>query len=123
MNIPAPEYTGSTDYSDIVSEGMVETRNRWVHIKVTVTPSKETEKAYYGMIRVDEVIPGEKNELFYKSSITSWVPKSMADNPWWILTKKFDETRKVANRVFDKNKPVLIDKDEYDPYLAAEEYG
>lgn len=108
-----------TDYSEIKSGGMINTFGGWIEIQTTVLPYRETEKAYYALIRVDEIIDGEF-ELFYRSSKTSWIPKSMVDNVWWICKNKFDETRKVSNRVFTKKENYSKDSD-YDPYKTQQE--
>ena len=38
-------------------------------------------------------------ELFKKEN--TWIPKSMADNVWWICTKMFEHPDKVANKRFE----------------------
>jgi len=108
-----------TDYSEIVSDGMLHTIGGWIKIQTTVLPYRETEKAYYGKIRVDELVDGEP-EMLYGGEKTTWIPKSMADNVWWICTNTFDEKRKVSNKVFQKQQ-YIQELDKYDPNIAKAE--
>ena len=109
-----------TDYSEIKSNGMLKSiGGGWIKIQITVLPYKETERAYYGLIRVDELVDGEP-EMLYNGEKTTWIPKSMAENVWWICTNTFDETRKVSNRTFEK-KQNYHEPDDYDPYLVKRE--
>lgn len=111
----------SSDYSEIISEGMIETPVGWMKIQTTVLPYKETEKAYYAFMRVDEMVDGEP-EMLYGSSIDEWIPKSMTENVWWICTKKFDETRKVSNKIFEQ-KQNNQQSTKYDPFEEQQNYG
>ena len=90
-----------SQFSDeFYSEGMMEQYGKWIPIECAVQSNKETAKAYYGTITVfkcDEY--GRALELFTKDS---WIPKSMAENPWWIVTVLFKEDCKVSNRRFDE---------------------
>ena len=105
-----------TDYSEIKATGMLQIICGWIKIQTTVLPYRETEKAYYGLIRVDEMVDGEP-EILYDVEKTTWIPKSMADNVWWICTNTFDERRKVSNRTFEKQ-GYIQEMYHYDPYLA-----
>ncbi len=106
-----------SDYSEITGMGMLQTPIGWVKIQTTLLPEKESDLAYYGMIKVDEFV-GKKLEPLYKSSKTDWIPKSMAQNVWWICTNKFDETRKVSNKIFipEYYGKVYHEKVYHDPY-------
>ncbi len=110
----------SSDYSEITSEGMVESPIGWIKVQTTVLPYRETEKAYYAMIQVDEMLPGGDSELLYGPPTKSWIPKSMAENVWWICVNKFDETRKVSNRVFEE-KTNQHESNDYNPHTVREE--
>ncbi len=94
-----PDYEDSI-HDEIISEGMLQTEYTWIPIETVVEPQRETEKAYYGIVSVYECDEYGRSGLVYDST-ESWVPKSMATNPWWILTNVFDETNRVANRRFD----------------------
>ena len=88
-----------SDYIEIVSEGMMEKGIVWIRIEISVEPQKETEKAYYGDVTVYECDQDGRVDTEYQK--VTWLPKSMAENPWWILTKIFDFSGKVSNRRFD----------------------
>lgn len=122
MIIPGDDssFDESSDYSEITSEGMIQRGNTWIRIQSTVLPLRETEKAYYGIIRVNE-ITNDGLENLYANSVKSWIPKSMVSNVWWICTKKFDETSKVSNDVFEKKKQQQHSLTEYDPYTSKTE--
>lgn len=78
----------------IESHGMMEMAGVWVAITVIVYVRMETQKAYYGDVRIttDDIA-----ESIY-SQYGTWIPKSMASNCWWICTVKFGHAEKVANR-------------------------
>ena len=93
-----------SDYDDcthdeIVSEGMLQRGIDWIPIEVSVSPEKETEKAYYADVLVYECDDFGRADVEYQR--VDWLPKSMAQNPWWVLTKFFDFSGKVSNRGFD----------------------
>jgi len=115
LNIEKHDFDKSSDYSEITSEGMINKVGIWIQVKTTVYPLKETEKAYYAMMRVDEIVDGEPEDL-YDGQITSWIPKSMVSNVWWICTNKFGEEGRVSNKVFDKSQ-----SNSYDPFEAQKE--
>lgn len=101
MDIPDTDVeVESSDYDEIVTEGMYQTTYVWVKIETSVTPIRETEKAYYAKITVYEVDGmGRCDDIFPEK--VYWIPKSMSENPWWICSNIFDHTGKVANRRFD----------------------
>ena len=84
---------------EIECEGMMETAGQWVPIDCVVEVVKETEKAYYGMVTVYECDDYGRSDVIYEKE--TWLPKSMSENPWWIITKMFDFSGKVSNRRFD----------------------
>ena len=89
-------YENNDVIDEIESEGMLEVySNKWVPITTRVEVKKETEKAYFGDIHVDD----ETGEVYNESD--TWVPKSMAENVWWICVVKFGHERKVANKRFE----------------------
>ena len=82
---------------EIESEGMMQVYNgKWVQITTRIEVKKETEKAYFGALKVFE---DDYNELYSDSE--TWIPKSMAENVWWICTVKFEHAGKVSNRRFE----------------------
>lgn len=88
------------EFETITSEGMIFIAHRWVPVTVVVEPTAETEKAYKAEVSVYEDVEfGQKEILFYNES--TWIPKSMAGNVWWICTAKFDHADKVANKRWD----------------------
>lgn len=87
------------DFDPITSEGMIFIAHKWIPIEIEVVPVRETEKAYFGSVIVYEVVSSSNEILFEKED--TWIPKSMADNPWWICTVKFEHPDKVANKRFE----------------------
>lgn len=85
----------------ISCEGMIFIAHRWIPIDIEVEATKETEKAYFGDVTVYEEVDGSHMVLFEKSE--TWVPKSMAENPWWICTILFEHAGKVSNRRFESD--------------------
>ena len=90
------------EFGTIESEGMIFVAHRWVPIEIEVEPIRETEKAYFGSVRVYEVVATGSNEILFEEEGT-WIPKTMADNPWWICTIKFEHPDKVSNKRFEVN--------------------
>ncbi|MCZ6582679.1 MAG: hypothetical protein O6761_05865 [Thaumarchaeota archaeon] len=85
---------------EIESEGTIFITHQWISIDTLVQVYKETDKAYFGNVTVYECDNiGRTGELFNKEK--TWIPKSVADNVWWICTKLFDHPDRVANRRFD----------------------
>lgn len=102
MIIPNPDEIENSDFDEIISEGMMEVDSlNWIPIEVSVTPQRETEKAYYARVAVYEVDDFGRCDDIYPEKLT-WIPKSMSGNPWWICSNIFDNTGKVANRRFDE---------------------
>lgn len=87
------------NFDTITSQGMIEILHKWIPIEIEVIPKRETEKAYFGSVTVYEDVDGT-NEMLFEDNET-WIPKSMADNPWWICTVKFEHGGKVANKRFE----------------------
>ena len=93
-----------SDYEDytnneIVSQGMMQKGIDWIPIEISVNPQKETAKAYYADVVVYECDDFGRADAEYQR--VDWLPKSMAQNPWWILTVYFDFAGKVSNRRWD----------------------
>lgn len=85
---------------EIESVGTIYIAHRWIPIETTVEVYKETDNAYFGDVTVYECDDnGRVEELFKKQK--TWIPKSMADNVWWICTKLFEHPDKVSNRRFE----------------------
>ncbi len=122
MIIPGDgSFDESSDYSEITSKGMIYRVNTWIKIKSTVLPLRETEKAYYAIMKIDEITHDGLDNL-YGNSIKDWIPKSMVNNIWWICTKKFDETNRVSNNVFQNKKLEYQNGSTgYDPYTTKSE--
>jgi hypothetical protein len=92
--------TSDVETFEVESEGMMESGGQWIPIDCQVSVEKETEKAYYGEVTVFECDDFGRNDVIYEKN--TWLPKSMSQNPWWIVTKLFDFSGKVSNRRFDE---------------------
>ena len=85
----------------IDGEGMMKTEyGRWVPILSEVMVEKETEKAYFGNLNISIVnsagIPIE--DVVYVDEV--WIPKKMADNPWFLCNKIAEKELRISNRRF-----------------------
>ena len=87
------------DFETITSEGMIFIAHKWIPINIEVEPIRETEQAFFGRVTVYEDVD-YGNEVLFEDEET-WIPKSMAENPWWICTIKFEHQDKVANKRFE----------------------
>lgn len=87
-----------TDFSDVItSQGMLNTRYKWVPITCTIDVDRQTTKSVHGLVTVLE--EGEEDPVYTPQIY--WVPKSMSMNPWFICTILYEEENKVANKRFD----------------------
>jgi len=86
-------------FETITSEGMIHIAHKWIPIEIEVEPIRDTEKSYFGRVTVYEIVNGSQEMLFEDEE--SWIPKTMADNPWWICTIKFEHLGKVSNKKFE----------------------
>jgi len=80
----------------IESEGAIQREYKWNHIICTVIVDRESEKAIHGTIYVREKNSNGFGNLH--GPIINWLPKSMANNPWFICTNIFEEENKISNR-------------------------
>ena len=86
----------STHYN-ITAECMIEIDYMWHNCETVVTIQRETEKAYFGDVVVYNA--DYHKEIYVKES--TWIPKSMSCNVWWICTILFGHTGKVSNKRFE----------------------
>ena len=91
--------TNHERYDEITSEGTIHQNGRWIPIEISIIPDFDTEKAYHCDVIVYKIHEGIRSGIIFSKEDT-WVPKSMAQSPWWICTVKFEHTDKVANRRF-----------------------
>ena len=84
---------------EITAEGMIYISRQWIPIETEVIIYRETQKAYFGNVTVHECDDiGRVDILFEKEN--TWIPKSMANNVWWICTIMFEHQDRVANKRF-----------------------
>jgi len=85
---------------NITAKGTIEKTFGWYPIETSLKVYKKTNKAYFGDITVFAVNGDTRLYILFEKEKT-WIPKSMSDNPWWICTKLFWYSGKVANKRFE----------------------